>query len=75
MIDKCFDKVDMVLVLRLVALFLLVLTVIQAFVSAGRGAQADDMALIFLVTIANNLFQPFVLLGLAEGLKRLHSKV
>lgn len=63
---KIFDKIDMVLVLRLAGLFLIVLTIVQAFVSAGRGAEAGDMGLIFLVTIANNIFQPFVLLGLAE---------
>lgn len=69
--NKLFDKINMVLVLRLAGLFLLGLYIIQAFMNAGRGAETDDVIKIFLVTIANGLFQPLVMLGLAEGLQRM----
>lgn len=72
--NKVFEKIDVVLVLRLAALFLLVLYVIQAFVNASRGAGFDDVILIFIVTIANGIFQPVVMLGLAEVINRQNNK-
>ena len=63
---KMFQKVDMVIVLRVAGLLLLALYVIQAFLNAGRGAQVDDMLKIFVITIANGVFQPLILLGVAE---------
>lgn len=72
--NNFFKKIDMVTVLRSAGLFLLVLYVIQAFINASRGQGADDMALIFVVTIANGLFQPFVLLGIAEVIERQRDK-
>lgn len=74
MMNKLFDKINMACVLRGLGLFLILLYVIQAFVNAGRGSGVDDMALIFLVTIANGIFQPFVLLGLAEIINRQGNK-
>lgn len=75
MMNKIFDKVNMVCVLRGAGLFLALLYVIQACLNASRGAGVDDMFLIFLVTIANGLFQPFVLLGIAEVIERQRDKV
>jgi hypothetical protein len=72
---KIFDKIDMVCVLRIGGLFLIAMYLIQAVMNGSKGAGIDDMLLIFIVTLANGLFQPFVLLGLAEGIERLHSKV
>ena len=68
--NKLFDKLCIVSVLRIAGLFLAVMYIIQAFTNASRGAGFDDMALIFTITIANGLFQPLVLLGLAEVIAR-----
>ncbi len=75
MMNKLFDKINMVCVLRGAGLFLIVLYIIQAFVNASRGSEIGDMGLIFLVTIANGIFQPFVLLGIAEVIERQRDKV
>jgi hypothetical protein len=60
------DKANMVTILRGAAMFLFLLFIVQAFVNAGHGAGAVNKALIFVSTIANGLFQPLVLLGVAE---------
>jgi hypothetical protein len=64
--NKLFQKVDMVIVLRVAGLFLLALYLLQGFMNAGRGAQVDDMLKIFVISLANGVFQPLVLLGVAE---------
>lgn len=70
MINKLFDKICIVSVLRVAGLYLLAMYIIQAFTNASRGAGVDDMALIFAVSIANGLFQPLILLGVAEIIAR-----
>ncbi len=72
MMNKAFEKVNMVCVLRVAGLLLLVLYVLQAFLAASRGAEFDDVIKIFIISLANGLFQPLVLLGIAEGLARIN---
>ncbi len=72
--NKIFEKIDVVCALRWAGVILLALYVLQAFVNAGRGAEWDDMLKLFVLTLANGLFQPLVLLGLAEGLVRIGHK-
>lgn len=69
--DALFQKINMVTVLRIAGLLLLALYVIQAFMNAGRGAEFDDVMKIFIITLANGVFQPLVLLGIAEGISRM----
>ena len=64
--NNMLNKMNMVTILRGAAIFLFLLFVVQAFVNAGHGAGVVNMALIFVSTIANGLFQPLVLLGVAE---------
>ena len=64
--DKLCNKINVACVLRWTGVILLVLYVLQAVLGASRGAGIDDMAKIFFVLVANNLFQPLVLIGLAE---------
>lgn len=64
-----FDKLNLVTILRIAGLFLFALYVIQAAMNMGRGAEFDDKLLILVVGIANGLFQPLILLALAEIVK------
>jgi hypothetical protein len=70
--NKLFEKIDMVCVLRWTGVILLALYVLQAVLGASRGAGIDVMLKIFFVLVANNLFQPLVLLGIAEGIARMN---
>ena len=72
MMTKLFEKIDMVCLLRWTGVILLALYILQGVLSATRGAGIDDMLKIFFVMVANNLFQPLVLLGIAEGLARMN---
>lgn len=72
--NQLFEKIDMVLVLRVAGLFLLALYVLQAVLASTRGAELDDVIKIFFISLANGLFQPLVLLGIAEGLSRMRSQ-
>jgi len=74
MMNKLFEKIDVVCVLRIAGLILLALFVWQAFINAGRGAAWDDALKLFVLTLANGLFQPLVLIGLAEGIHHVRSK-
>ena len=71
---KFFDKLNVVAILRISGLFLFALYVIQAILNSLRGAQMDDSLLIFTVGIANGLFQPLILLALAEMFRLRQSK-
>lgn len=70
--EKLFQKINMVCVLRWTGVILLALYVLQGILGATRGAGLDDALKIFFVLVANNLFQPLVLLGLAEGIARIN---
>lgn len=74
MLNKLFEKVNVVCVLRVAGLVLLALYVWQGIANGARGAEWDDAIKLFVITIANGIFQPLVLIGLAEGIHRVGNK-
>lgn len=66
MFTKCFEKIDMVLVLRIAGTVLAALYLFQAIMNATHGKEFDDVIKIFIINIANGMFQPLIILGLAE---------
>jgi hypothetical protein len=66
MFTKCFEKIDMVLVLRIAGTVLAALYLYQAVMNGSHGKEFSDMVKIFIINIANGMFQPLIILGLAE---------
>lgn len=74
MLNKLFEKINLVCVLRVAGLVLLALYIWQGIANGARGAEWDDALKLFVITIANGIFQPLVLLGLAEIIHRKGAK-
>ncbi len=74
--NKCCEKINMVCTLRWAAVILITVciisTILGVIAGVNRGAGFDDALAIVVIGLANGVFQPLVLLGIAEGLARMN---
>lgn len=74
--NKCCEKINMVCTLRWAGVILIAVCIISTILGVisgvDRGAGFTDALMIVVIGLANGVFQPLVLLGIAEGLARMN---